>query len=122
MRGVQICHVGYVTLFPFLLGLLEPNAPQLPALLSVMEDPEQLWSPFGLRSLSRSDPLFATKENYWRGAVWINCNFLALKVRDLLSFVEVYGTNQQRGGLATADIEATWGDARTCAGACPEAA
>ncbi len=76
-----VCHPGYVSLFPLLLRLLPATAPELGRLLDVLADPAQLWSPFGLRSLSRADAAFGTDENYWRGAVWINCNFLALQVR-----------------------------------------
>ena len=78
-------HVGYVTLFPLLLTLLGPKEePQLNALLDLMLDPRQLWSPYGLRSLSASD-LFYRQANapgdepYWRGAVWMPINFLALR-------------------------------------------
>lgn len=38
-----------------------------------------LRSTIGLRSLSRADPLFGAGEDYWRGNIWINCNFLALQ-------------------------------------------
>ena len=78
-------HVGYVTLFPLLLTLLGPNEEaQLNALLDLMLDPRQLWSPYGVRSLSASD-LFYRQANapgdepYWRGAVWMPVNFLALR-------------------------------------------
>ena len=35
---------------------------------------------FGVRSLAKSHKKFGAGENYWRGAVWINCNYLALQV------------------------------------------
>jgi mannosyl-oligosaccharide glucosidase len=78
-------HVGYVTLFPLLLTLLGPaEEAQLNALLDRMLDSAQLWSPYGLRSLSAGD-LFYRQANapgdepYWRGAVWMPINFLALR-------------------------------------------
>lgn len=33
---------------------------------------------FGIRSLSVSDPLYGVGENYWRGPIWINMNYLVL--------------------------------------------
>jgi mannosyl-oligosaccharide glucosidase len=75
------CHPGYVGIFPLLLQLLPADSHNLGRMLDVLGDPEQLWSPFGIRSLSAKDSYFGAGENYWRGAIWINCNFLALKVR-----------------------------------------
>jgi mannosyl-oligosaccharide glucosidase len=53
-----------------------------------MRDPNHLWSPYGIRSLSKSHPLFGQGENYWRGPIWIQMNYLALaalkNVRDVL--------------------------------------
>lgn len=74
------CHVGYVTMFPLFLQLVPATSPKLGRMLDALADPKQLWSPYGIRSLSASDPYFGQGENYWRGAIWINCNFLALKV------------------------------------------
>lgn len=69
-------HAGYVALFPLMLELVEPDAPQLGAMLDMLEDPAKLWSPHGVRSLAADDPLFGTNENYWRGPIWINANYL----------------------------------------------
>jgi len=33
----------------------------------------------GIRSLSKQDQNYLYKSNYWRGAVWINVNFLTLR-------------------------------------------
>jgi mannosyl-oligosaccharide glucosidase len=41
-------------------------------------DEEELWSEFGLRSLSKKDEFYGTAENYWRGPVWMNMNYLAV--------------------------------------------
>jgi mannosyl-oligosaccharide glucosidase len=74
-----VCHDGYVTLFPFLLGLVPPDSPRLRATLELLSDQSRIFAPFGLLSLSKKDPLFGTKENYWRGNVWINVNYLAVR-------------------------------------------
>lgn len=62
-----------------LLGLLLPDSPHLGAILDMMRDPEHLWSPYGLRSLSLSHPEFGKGENYWKGPIWIQMNYLALQ-------------------------------------------
>ncbi|KAG0246517.1 Processing alpha glucosidase I [Mortierella sp. GBA43] len=74
----HVCHKGYISLFPMLLGIVNPESKNLDHILDLMYDPEELWTPFGLRSLSKSDIFFAKDENYWRGPVWININYLAL--------------------------------------------
>lgn len=47
-------------------------------LLELVRDEDDLWSEFGLRSLSKSDPFYGTGEVYWRGPVWVNMNYMAL--------------------------------------------
>ncbi|GAB9472186.1 Mannosyl-oligosaccharide glucosidase [Globisporangium polare] len=79
----HVKHIGYVSIFPLLLKVLPPDSPKLRALLGQIADPQHLWSPFGLRSMSTRDP-FYERENapgdnpYWRGSIWINANYLAL--------------------------------------------
>ncbi|KAJ4462828.1 putative Mannosyl-oligosaccharide glucosidase [Paratrimastix pyriformis] len=83
-----------VNVFPLLLGLVPGRAPaapsggagvspvlsaQLNGSLAFLRSPAKLWSPFGVRSLARSDWLYRTQEDYWRGSVWINLNYLALR-------------------------------------------
>jgi mannosyl-oligosaccharide glucosidase len=79
-NGVEhLCHKGYLSLFPMILGLLPADSPKLGAILDLMKDENELWTPYGLRSLSASDPKFNTGENYWRGPIWMNVNYLALQ-------------------------------------------
>lgn len=61
------------------LGLLPADSPKLGAILDMIQDENELWSPYGLRSLSASDPKYNTGEVYWRGPVWININYLTLQ-------------------------------------------
>lgn len=77
-ESVPVCHLGYISIFPVLLGLLHPDHPNLGAVLNLMRDQEHLWSPYGLRSLSKQDSYYGTGEDYWRGSIWININYLAL--------------------------------------------
>lgn len=90
-----VCHKGYISLFPFLVGgIINPDSEKLKPILDLISDPEHLWSPYGLRSLSKSDKLFGTGENYWRGPIWININYLALQ--RLLDFARIPGPNQKQ--------------------------
>ncbi|GAO17856.1 uncharacterized protein UV8b_06915 [Ustilaginoidea virens] len=74
-----VCHKGYVSLFPFLVGLMRPDDAKVGRILDVMGDEEQLWSAHGIRSLSRGDELYGTGENYWRGPVWMPMNYMAAR-------------------------------------------
>ena len=77
-ENALVCHKGYISIFPFLVGLLPADSPRLGAILDVISDPEELWSEYGLRSLSKSDAFYHTAEDYWRGPVWVNVNYLAV--------------------------------------------
>ncbi|KAF9653126.1 glycoside hydrolase family 63 protein [Thelephora ganbajun] len=72
------CHRGYLSLFPLLLSLIDPSSPHLGAVLDLMSDPRHLWSPYGIRSLSLSHPEFGKGEDYWKGAIWMPMNYMAL--------------------------------------------
>jgi hypothetical protein len=57
-------HVGYVTLFPMLLTVLDPQVnnsdeAKLLALINLLKDENVLWSPYGIRSLSKQDLFYA---------------------------------------------------------------
>ena len=66
-----------------LMRMLPPDSAELAGLLKAMADPEQLWSEYGLRSLSKGSSVY-NKYNtehdapYWRAPIWLNINFLAL--------------------------------------------
>lgn len=75
----HVCHQGYVSLFPLLMGLMKADHPHLPAVLDLLSDPHKLYSRQGLRSLSSEDHGYRKDEDYWRGAVWMNINVLAVQ-------------------------------------------
>jgi mannosyl-oligosaccharide glucosidase len=74
-----VCHKGYISLFPFLTGLVEKESKKLGAILDLIADEEHLWTDFGLRSLSKSSEFYHTEEDYWRGPIWMNMNYLAVQ-------------------------------------------
>lgn len=82
-ESIFVCHKGYVSLFPFLLKLISPtdkeSEEKLMSILNMIYDPRELWTDFGIRSLSVSDKLYGTGENYWRGPIWININYMILE-------------------------------------------
>ncbi|KAI9880389.1 MAG: Processing alpha glucosidase I [Pleopsidium flavum] len=93
-ESVHVCHKGYISIFPFLTGLLPADSPRLGAVLDLISDPEELWSEYGIRSLSKSNEFYGTDENYWRSPVWININYLA--VRSLLDIAQTPGPHQKQ--------------------------
>lgn len=93
-RVEQICHKGYISLLPFLVGLVGPNHPHIGAILDIIQDPENLWSDFGIRSLSRKDEFYGTEENYWRSPIWININYMILQ--KLLELAQSSSQSQKR--------------------------
>lgn len=76
---VHVCHKGYISLFPFMTGLMDPKDKKMGATLDLISDPEELWSPHGIRSLSKSSEFYGTAENYWRSPVWMPMNYLITK-------------------------------------------
>lgn len=78
-ESVHVCHKGYISVFPFLTGMLGPDSPRLKAVLDLISDPAELWSDYGIRSLSKKDKFYGTEENYWRSPIWMNINYLVLK-------------------------------------------
>ena len=76
---VHVCHKGYLSLMPFMTGLVPRDSPQLGHILELLGDPNELWSDYGIRSLSKKDEFYGSDENYWRSPVWMNLNYLVLK-------------------------------------------
>lgn len=78
-ESVHVCHKGYISIFPFLTGMLGTDSPHLKPVLDLIGNPEELWSDYGIRSLSKKDEFYGTDENYWRSPIWVNINYLVVK-------------------------------------------
>lgn len=90
---------GYVSLFPFLLKIVLPTSSRLGTILDNIRDEEKLWTKFGLRSMAKNSPFYNERNTehdkpYWRGPIWININYLAVKA--LQYYASVDGPHQAR--------------------------
>ncbi|WEW61507.1 Processing alpha glucosidase I [Emydomyces testavorans] len=104
-ENVHVCHKGYISIFPFLTGMLEPDSPHLKHILDLIADPEELWSDYGIRSLSKKDKFYGTGENYWKSPIWINMNYMILKNLFVSTYLhtgyDACETNRHRQDLAS---------------------
>jgi len=71
-------HVGIINFFPVMFGLLTDPS-HVKHSFRVMADEGNMLGQGGLRSLSKTDQFYLFASNYWRGAVWINVNYLVLR-------------------------------------------
>ncbi len=90
-----------------LLELVDPDSPKLGAILDQIRDNRKLWTNYGLRSLAKDAPLYIKRNTehdppYWRGAIWININYLALKSLRFYSTIE--GPNQEKAARIYAEL------------------
>ncbi|WMV29125.1 hypothetical protein MTR67_022510 [Solanum verrucosum] len=74
-------HLGYVSLFPFILRLIPPDSQILESQLDLISNKSILWTDFGLRSLSKTSSMYMKHNTehdapYWRGPIWIPLNYL----------------------------------------------
>ncbi|EGW35580.1 mannosyl-oligosaccharide glucosidase [Spathaspora passalidarum NRRL Y-27907] len=77
-EDIHVCHKGYISLFPFITHLLSSSdTEKLTHIIDLITT--ELWTPFGIRSLSNLDSEYKTGENYWRSPIWININYLILE-------------------------------------------
>jgi mannosyl-oligosaccharide glucosidase len=99
--------IGYVSLFPMLTQLLDADSDKLAATLEHLRDPKHLWTNYGLRSLSKKAPLYNQRNTehdppYWRSAIWININYLALKSLKYYSTID--GPSKERAAQIYVDL------------------
>jgi len=93
-ESVRVCHKGYISIFPFVTGLLPADSPRLGAVLALIANPAELWSNHGIRSLSKKDAQYGTGEDYWRSPIWMNFNYLI--VSNLLKVAQTPGPHQTK--------------------------
>ena len=69
-------HIGYINLFPLFFGDFQRE--NLGDLFKYLSNKNEFMSDFGIRSLVKNDLLYHTGDDYWRGKIWIQMNYLAL--------------------------------------------
>eukprot|EP00914_Ancora_sagittata_P025852 GHVO01051104.1.p1 GENE.GHVO01051104.1~~GHVO01051104.1.p1 ORF type:complete len:274 (+),score=58.05 GHVO01051104.1:40-822(+) len=83
-KGVQSPHIGYPSLLPFALGIhTAPSVDAQELYKGVMGG--GMLGAFGVRSLSSADKLYRGGEDYWRGSVWMNVNYLIARMLPSIS-------------------------------------
>lgn len=76
----QFCETGYLSFLPFVTKLINQNSHErISKILGVLLNPDELWSEYGIRSLSKSSIYYKKDEDYWRSSIWINFNYLILE-------------------------------------------
>lgn len=78
-ENIKVCYKGYISLFPFITKMIpRKDTEKISHIVDLIKDPEELWSDYGIRSLSKSSELYRSGENYWRSPIWMNINYLVL--------------------------------------------
>lgn len=102
-ENTKVCHKGYVSLFPFITKMIpDTDTDKIGHMVDLISDPDELWSEYGVRSLSKSSGLYRSGENYWRSPVWLNINYLVLDA------LKHYHAAAQPGSALGQSIAATY--------------
>ncbi|CAI4227195.1 unnamed protein product [Auanema sp. JU1783] len=89
---------GYNSLFPLMMKLIPADSRELTFVLSKLRNTKELWTDFGLRSLSASSPYYSARNTehdppYWRGNIWINMNYMVISA--LKHYSKIEGPSQE---------------------------
>ncbi|CAH8253646.1 unnamed protein product [Arabidopsis lyrata] len=76
-------HIGYVSFFPFMFRIIPADSSILNKQLDLISNRNIVWSDYGLLSLAKTSSLYMKYNTeheapYWRGAIWMNMNYMIL--------------------------------------------
>ena len=70
-------HTGYLNFWPLFLNAIDTSDERFEITMNKLLDPTTgLWTDYGIRSLSKSDPYYMLGDDYWTSPIWMNINFL----------------------------------------------
>jgi hypothetical protein len=100
---------SYTGLIPFIAGA--PDAAQTERIIAHLTNPDEFWTPYGIRSLSADSAIYEPghsetgwKNSNWRGPIWMPINYLLVQ---RLEETHPEIADQLRKALIT-NIEAQW--------------
>ncbi|MBN1812582.1 MAG: hypothetical protein JXA14_12155 [Anaerolineae bacterium] len=100
---------SYAGLIPFIAGA--PDASQTERIVAHLTNPDEFWSPYGVRSLSADSAIYEPgysesgwKNSNWRGPIWMPINYLLVQ---RLEETHPKIADQLRESLIT-NVEAQW--------------
>jgi len=71
-------HVGIVNFWPLFYGLID-DTEVLGNLFTLLEDPERMLSPHGVRSLSALDQFYMLDSSTYRGNLFVHLHYMLLR-------------------------------------------
>ena len=67
---LSLTNIFFAGLFPFLLQIVDPGSDKLKRILEDIEDPGKMFTPFGLRSISKQASMYMKKNTEHEAPYW----------------------------------------------------
>lgn len=100
-------HTGYLNFWPFFLDAIDTSDARFETTVRKLIDPATgLWTDFGIRSLSNTDPYYMLGDDYWTSPIWMNINFL------ITTALHKYGIDETVESTLRSDIKTAYGELR----------